>query len=164
MDAIEAMKKRASVRAYKPDAVPRAVLEEIVECGSRAPSAMGVHPWHFVVVTEKAMLRRIAASTDYGRFIADAPACIVVLCEEGEYYLEDGCAAVENILIAVTAHGLGACWVAGDKKDYAEAVRDMVGAPRGHRLIALLPLGHPASTVKPTKKPGPRDVLHWERY
>jgi nitroreductase len=164
MDAIEAMKKRASVRSYKPDAVPRAVLGEIVECGSRAPSAMAVHPWHFVVVTEKAMLRRIAQTTDYGRFIADAPACIVVLCEDGEYYLEDGCAAAENILIAVTAHGLGACWVAGDKKDYAEKIRDMLGAPRSHRLIALLPLGYPASTVKPAKKPGLAKVLHWERY
>ena len=164
MDAIEAIRKRASVRSYKRDPVPREVLEEIVGCGSRAPSAMGVHPWHFVVVTEKALLRKIAASTDYGRFIADAPACIVVLCEEGEYYLEDGCAAAENILIAVTAHGLGACWVAGDKKDYADEIRDMVGAPRSHRLIALLPLGYPTSAVKPTKKPGIAKVLHWERY
>jgi nitroreductase len=164
MDAIEAMKKRASVRSYKPDPVPREALEEIVECGSRAPSAMAVHPWHFVVVTDKAMLRKIAQTTDYGRFIADAPACIVVLCEDGEYYLEDGCAAAENILIAVAARGLGSCWVAGDKKDYAEAVRDMLGAPPNHRLIALLPIGYPASPVKPAKKPGLAKVLHWERY
>ena len=164
MDAIEAIKKRASVRTYKPDPVPREVLEELVECGRRAPSAMGVHPWHFVVVTEKAMLRRIAESTDYGRFIADAPACIAVLCEDGKYYLEDGCAAVENILIAVAAHGLGACWVAGDKKPYAGAVREVLGAPPSHRLIALLPIGYPTSTPKPKSKPGLDQVLHWERY
>ncbi|UCH35291.1 MAG: nitroreductase family protein [Armatimonadota bacterium] len=164
MDAIEAIRKRASVRAYKPDPVPREVLEELVECGNRAPSAMGVHPWHFVVVTEKAMLKKIAAATDYGKFIADAPACIVVLCEDGQYFLEDGCAAVENILIAVTAHGLGSCWVAGDKKTYAERIPRMLGAPANYRLIALLPVGYPTSTPKPKQKPGLAEVLHWEQY
>ena len=83
MDAIEAIRKRASVRAYKPDPLPREALEELVDCGRRAPSAMGVHPWHFVVVTERQALTALAAVTDYGRFIADAAACIVVLCEEG---------------------------------------------------------------------------------
>ena len=164
MNAIEAIKQRSSVRDYKPDPVPREVLEEIVKCGSRAPSAMAVHPWHFVVVTERAMLRKIAAATDYGEFIANAPTCIVVFCEDGTYYLEDGCAAVENILIAVTAHGLGSCWVAGDKKTYADDMRDLLGAPRNHRLIALLPVGYPASPVKPARKPGVAKVLHWERY
>lgn len=164
MDAIEAIRKRTSVRAYKPEPVPREVLEELVDCGRRAPSAMGIHPWHFVVVTDKAMLRKLADSTDYGRFIADAPACVVVLCEEGKYYLEDGCAAVENILIAAAAHGLGACWVAGDKKAYAEKVRDMVGVPANHKLVALLPVGYPAAEPKPKNKPGLDRVLHWERY
>jgi nitroreductase len=164
MDAIEAIKRRASVRSYKPDPVPREMLEELVDCGRRAPSAMGVHPWHFVVVTQKAMLRKIGESTDYGRFIADAAACIAVLCEDGKYYLEDGCAAVENILIAAAARGLGACWVAGDKKPYADAVRDLVGAPASHKLIALLPVGYSSSAPKPKSKPGLGQVLHWERF
>jgi len=164
MDAIEAIRTRASARSYKADPAPREVLEDLVDCGRRAPSAMGVHPWHFVVVTEKTTLRRIAESTDYGRFIADAAACIAVLCEEGKYYLEDGCAAVENILIAVTAHGLGACWVAGDKKPYADAVRDMLGAPASQKLVALLPIGYASSAPKPKSKPGLDQVLHWEHY
>ena len=164
MDAIEAIKQRASVRAYKPDPLPRELLEELVDCGRRAPSALGRHPWHFVVVTEKAMLRQIAESTDYGRFIADAAACIAVLCEEGTYYLEDGCAAVENILIAAAARHLGACWVAGDKKPYAQQVRDLLGAPAGQKLVALLPLGHPAGAPKPKQKPDLDQVLHWEKY
>ena len=70
----------------------------------------------------------------------------------------------ENILVAVTAHGLGACWVAGDKKPYADRVRDMLGAPRSHKLIALLPIGYPSSEPKPKSKPGLDQVLHWERY
>jgi len=164
MEAIEAIKSRASVRAYKPDPVPREVLQELVDCGRRAPSAMAVHPWHFVVVTQPDLRREIAGLTDYGRFIADAPACIVVLCEGGKYFLEDGCAAVENILIAASAHGLGACWVAGDKKAYAERVRDLLGAPESQRLVALLPVGYPASQPRPKDKPGLDKVLHWDKW
>jgi nitroreductase len=164
MDVIEAIRKRASVRAYKPAPVPREVLEALVDCGRRAPSALGHHPWQFVVVTERDRLREIAECTDYGRFIADAAACIAVLCEDGKYYLEDGCAAVENILIATVAHGLGACWVAGDKKPYADQVREILGAPASQKLVALLPVGFPATPPKPKSKPGLEKVLHWERY
>jgi len=164
MDAIEAIAKRTSVRAYKPQPLGREVLQELVDCGNRAPSAMGVHPWHFVVVTGRDALRKLGDATDHGKFIADAAACIVVLCEDGKYFLEDGCAAVENILIAVAARGLGACWVAGDKKPYAERIPELLGAPKTHRLVALLPVGFPATAPKPKKKPGLDQVLHWERY
>jgi nitroreductase len=48
--------------------------------------------------------------------IAQAAVCVAVLCKDTKYYLEDGCYASQNILVAARGHGLGACWVAGDKK------------------------------------------------
>jgi len=51
MDVIEAVKQRKSVRGYKPDPVPRQVLEQILEVASRAPSAMNTQPWEFNVLT-----------------------------------------------------------------------------------------------------------------
>ena len=116
MDAIEVLKTRRSVRAYKGEPVPRKVIEDIVDCGRLAATAVNIQPWEFVVVTDARMLRRIATATDYGKFIADAPMCVLVLCRDTKYYLEDGSAAAENILLASRAHGLGSCWVAGDKK------------------------------------------------
>jgi nitroreductase len=50
MDVIEAVKKRKSIRGYKPDPVPRQVLEQILESASRAPSAMNTQPWEFTVL------------------------------------------------------------------------------------------------------------------
>ena len=108
-------------------------------------------------------LRAVAAITDYGSFIAQAAACIVVLCKETKYYLEDGCNASQNILVAARAHGLGTCWVAGDKKPYAERIRRMVGAPDGYKLISLLAVGHPAEEPRKDKRPL-ASVLHWERF
>jgi len=163
MDAIEVLKTRRSVRAYKAEPVPRKIIEDVIDCGRLAATAVNIQPWEFVVVTEPAMLRKIADITDYGKFIADASACVLVLCAETKYYLEDGSAATENILLAARAHGLGSCWVAGDKKHYAPDICRLVGAPRGYRLVSLIPIGYPVETPEPAKRPL-AEVLHWEKY
>jgi nitroreductase len=163
MDCIEALKTRRSVRAYTGESVSREMIEDIIDCGRLAATANNLQPWEFIVVTEPAALRAMAAVTDYGSFIAQAAACIVVLCKETKYYLEDGCNASQNILVAARAQGLGACWVAGDKKPYAERIRRMVGAPEGHKLISLISIGHPAEEPRKDKRPL-SGVLHWERY
>jgi nitroreductase len=163
MDCIEALKTRRSIRAYTGEPVAREAIEDIIDCGRLAATAVNIQPWEFVVVTETEMLRAIARATDFGRFIAQAAVCVVVLCKDTKYYLEDGCNASQNILVAARAHGLGACWVAGDKKPYAEKVRRMIGAPDGSRLISLLPIGHPAEEPRKDKRPL-SDVLHWEKF
>ena len=163
MDAIECMKSRRSVRSYRPGDVAPEVLEDIVDCGRLAATAINIQPWHFVVVTDRERLRTIADMTDYGKFIASASACIAVLCEEGKYYLEDGSAATQNILNAARAHGLGSCWVAGDKKPYARDVARYLGAPEDVKLVSLVAIGHPDVIPEPEKKPLSQ-VLHWETF
>jgi len=163
MDAIEVLKTRRSVRAYKREAVPRKTIEDIVDCGRLAATANNIQPWEFVVVTDPEALRSIANTTDFGGFIADAPACVVVICRETQYYLEDGSAATKNILLVARAHGLGSCWVAEDKKPYAAEIRRLVGAPPGYKLISLIPIGYPAENPEKAKRPL-SDVLHWEKY
>jgi nitroreductase len=163
MDAIEVLKTRRSVRAYSSEPVPRKIIEDIIDCGRLAATANNLQPWEFVVVTEPEMLRRIADTTDHGKFIDQAGACVLVLCKEAKYYLEDCSAATENILLAARAHGLGSCWVAGDKKAYASDICRLVGAPRGYKLVSLIPMGYAAETPVQTKRPL-SDVLHWEKY
>ena len=163
MDAIEAIKTRRSVRKFKPDVVPRETVEDLVDCGRLAATAINIQPWEFVAVTDPEMRRRIADIADYGRFIADAPVCIIVLCKDTKYYLEDGSAATQNILVAARAHGLGSCWVAGDKKEYAGDIPKMLGAPPEYKLISMIAIGHPAHDPKPAKRPV-SEILHWERF
>ena len=43
--------ERRSIRGYKPDAVPKSVIDEIIEIAKRAPSSMNTQPWHFHAVT-----------------------------------------------------------------------------------------------------------------
>jgi nitroreductase len=89
--------------------------------------------------------------------------CIAVICREGGYYLEDGCNATQNLLLAAQALGLGSCWVAGDKKPYAVAVADLLGVPKDHRLVSLVAVGHAVSVPNPKKRPL-SEVLHWEKF
>lgn len=165
MDALTAIASRHSTRSFKHDPVSRDQLEAIVNAGRHAPTARGEQPWHFVVVAESAARKRIAELTEHGGpFLADAPACIAVFCKDGKYFLEDGCVAAENMLVAATALGLGSCWVAGDKKPYAQAVSNLLFAPAGMRLVCLLAVGHPSSGGQaPARKPL-AEVLHWERF
>jgi nitroreductase len=163
MDAIEALKTRRSVRSFKSDPVSQEVIEDIVDCGRLAATARNEQLWEFVVVTDVETRKRIADTTDFGKFIATSPVCIAVLCEDGKYYLEDGSAATQNILVAARAHGLGTCWVAGDKKPYAEKLRAILGAPEGHKLVSLVALGYPGESPSPAKREL-TEVLHWEKY
>jgi len=79
MDAIEVLKTRRSVRTYKGESVPRKIIEDIVDCGRLAATPVNIQPWEFVAVTDPEVLHRIANTTDYGKFVADArsgcPSC-----------------------------------------------------------------------------------------
>lgn len=166
VDTLEAIKKRKSIRQFEALEVEREVIEEIIDCARAAPSAVNRQPWEFVVITDAEKRQKIAALTDYGGFIAQAPVCVAIVCKESTYYLEDGSAATENILLAATAHGLGSCWVAGDKKGYANEVLNLLGVPaKGYRLVSLVPIGHSRSFGgEPTPKRPLEDVIHWERW
>jgi len=139
-------------------------LKKLIDAARYAPSARNIQPWEFVVVTDGKKLKKIAEITDYGKFIADAAACVVVLCDSNEkYFLEDGCNASMNILLAAKNYGIGSCWVAGHKKEYVGKIKKLLGVPEKYEVISLLALGYPAENPKP-KKRSLNDVLHWEKF
>lgn len=164
MDAIECLKTRRSVRSYLPEPVPEAVIEDIVDAARLAATARNEQLWEFVAVTDPAMREKLAGIMEFGKFIAEAPLCIVVLCKDGKYYIEDGSAATQNILLAARAHGLGSCWVAGDKKPYADQVCKLLGAPQGYKLVASVAIGKPAGEIRTPSKRSLKEVLHWEKF
>ena len=165
MDALEALKNRRSVRRYLPRKVPRSDIEALIEAARFAPSADNAQPWEFVVVTAQKTREQIAALGDNAAFLENAPACVAVFCRHTEHSIEDGCAAVQSILIAATARGLGSCWIAGAGMEYAPQVAKLLKARGHHHLIALVALGFAAgeSTLRPAKRL-PGDVCHWESF
>lgn len=158
------IKSRHSVRKFKPDPVNDLVIRDAMECAARAPSAMNIQPWLFGVIRNKEMLRKIAQATDNGKFIADAPLCIAVFGEKSEkYYLEDCCAATENLILGLLAYGINSCWVAGEKKPYSETIRSLLGVPEKYTLVSLVAAGCP-SEMNITKKKESKQIVFFEEF
>lgn len=163
LDAIRALKTRRSVRKYTDQPVSRELLSEMVDCARLAATARNEQPWEFVVVTDEAERKVIADLTDYGKHIASAGACVAVFCRDSKYYVEDGSAATQNLLVAAHALALGTCWIAGDKKDYAQPIAEYLKVPGDYKLVALVSVGFPDET--PTRpKRSLEEVLHWGKF
>jgi nitroreductase len=158
------IKSRHSIRKFKPDSVGDLVIADALECALRAPTAMNIQPWLFGVLKDKTTLAKIAGLTDNGRFIADCPLCFAVFGEKSQkYYLEDCCAATENLILALQAHGVGSCWVAGDKKPYADEVRKLLGVPEEYTLVSLVAAGSPAD-ISITRKKEMKHIAFFETF
>jgi nitroreductase len=161
LDALEAIRKRRSIRKYTADAIPKADLETIVDAGRLASTGSNRQPWDFVVVTDRTMIDQFKAA---GAWIGKAGAVIVVVMDPvSRWWVEDGAAAIENMLLAGTALGYGACWVEGDALPREAQFKTLLGVPNEKRVMALIPVGVAAETPTPEKKPL-GEVLHWEKY
>jgi len=161
MEALEAILKRRSVRSYAGDPIPREDLEKIVDAARLAPSGYNRQPWEFIVVTDRSVIDKLKIAA---LWMEDAGAIIAVVMEtSSEFWLEDGSAAVENILIASTALGYGSCWLQGDTEPREEELKEHLGVPDDKKLLTLVPIGVPSEWPTKEKKPL-SEVLHWERY
>ncbi|MCM8805278.1 MAG: nitroreductase family protein [Candidatus Omnitrophica bacterium] len=160
---LDVIKERRSIRAFKVTPISINILKDIIDCARLAPTARNLQPWTFVVITEEKTIKKIAEATDYGKFLAQAPCCILVFCEDTKYYLEDGSAATENILLAAKAYGIGSCWIAGDKKPYVKKISEIVNAPENQKLVSIIALGYPDEQPCPPKK-SLDEVIRWEHW
>ncbi len=163
MDFWEVVEQRRSIRRFRPDRdVPPETVERILRAAIAAPSAGNRQPWHFYVVREPQSKEWLARAAYNQRFVAEAPVVVVVCADPGQsagrygqrgsslYCLQDTAAAVENMLLAVTALGLGACWV-GAFDEVAAATA--LGLPPHLRPVAMVPIGHPAERRSSRRTP-----------
>jgi nitroreductase len=168
VETYEAILTRRSIRRFKDQTVSREQIEKLLEAARWAPSAGNLQPWIFVVVTAEETRAELSKAALGQRFVAEAPAVIGVAAAPPEdspygsrgrdlYCLQDTAAAVQNILLAAHAVGLGACWVgAFDDDDVARAL----GLGPGERPVALVPVGVPAQEGRPHRRPL-AEVVRW---
>ena len=114
MDTIKAIRDRRSIRKYKPDDVEEEDLQIILQAGRWAPSASNKQPWHFIIIRNPEMRKKLADIHNYGRFMKESSVVIVALGDPAKhprYHLADPHQAVQNMLLAAHSLGLSTCWM-----------------------------------------------------
>jgi nitroreductase len=161
MEALEAIRKRRSVRKYTGEPIPKEDLLQIVDAGRLAATGHNKQPWEFIIVTDRAMIEQLKVAAQW---MEKAAAIIAVVMDpSSQWWVEDGSAAIENMLIASTALGYGSCWLEGYTLPREKELKELLGIPEDKRLLTLLPVGVPVEW--PTREKKPLDeVARWERY
>ena len=161
MDTLEAIRRRRSIRDYTGEPIPKADLEIIVGAGHLAATGGNRQPWDFIVVTDRTTIEQLKA---HRTWIEKAGAVIIVIMDPASrWWVEDGAAAIENMLLAATAIGYGTCWVEGDISRREEELKTLLNVPEEKRMMAMISVGVGAETPTPEKK-SLEQVLHWEKY
>lgn len=151
-DFLDLMYQRRSIREYTDEKVSDAQVENILQAAMAAPSAQNLRPWHFVVVRKRKTLDKLARVHKYAYMLEQAPLAIIV-CGDQEvserHWVEDTCAATQNILLAASAVGLGGVWISlYPKKKHQKYVRDLLDIPDHVGVLCALAVGHPAEEKK----------------
>ena len=165
MDFWQAIYSRRSIRRFKPDPVPRELIDQVLHAGIWAPSSCNYQMWDLVVVDDPAINSELAQISAQ---MGNAPVNIVVaygrgFSEENFANVQSAAALIENMSLAAGVLGLGSFWITqvGD----ADGLRAKVGLPRDRWVVAVLALGYPKLT--PAKGPKRRplsQVAHYNHY
>jgi nitroreductase len=165
MEFFTVIKKRQSYRGgYQDISIPRNDLEKIVQAGLDAPSGKNAQTTEFVIVDEPALVKKIGGLHQNNKAVQQASAFVACICDkepeaiyEGySFQIEDCAAAVENVLLSITAMGYASVWVDGWLRvdGRAEKIGQLLGLPEGKYIRVLLPVGTPSEAYKqPDKKP-----------
>ena len=161
MDTLKAIGERYSYRGmYKDAPVPREDLTKIMEAGLAAPSGCNTQTTTLVGLDDMGLIKRVAGHLNKPNF-ASAPAAVCVFTQRIPGYadvyfnVQDYAAAIENMLLAITALGYASCWVEGYITGDGQIGKQMakeLGAPDNYEFVAYLPVGVPAEPISRAKK------------
>ncbi len=152
-NAFDLILSRRTVRQFKPEPVPRALLERLVDAGRLAPSAANLQPLEFVLVDEPTVRDEVFPCLKWAAYIAPAgnpapgrepAAYIVVLVNTAvreKMFEYDVGAAHENMILAAAAEGVASCWLLSIDRD---RLRGILGVPESRKIDSVLALGYPA--------------------
>lgn len=157
-EALNAIMSRRSIRSYEQRTVEPEQIETLLRAAMAAPSAGNQQPWRFVVVTLREQLDALAKTSPYAGMLERSPLAIVVCGETtGEkhpgYWVEDCSAAMENLLLAAHAIGLGGVWLGF----YPDEVRDSAASgllrlPPTFHVLGVASIGFPAEEKPPAER------------
>ena len=169
MEFAELVRKRYSVRAYRPDPVPEPVLARVLEAGRLAPTAANRQPFRILVIHTAGRQEELAKM--YHRpWFSQAPLVLGVCCLPAEAWVRrdgknygdvDAAIVMDHLVLAAASEGLGTCWVGAFDPP---AVREVLGLPSGVEPVAFTPLGYADDKASEKKRKSLEELLRRERW
>jgi nitroreductase len=169
MDVSEAIRNRRSVRKYQTRNIENDKLDRVLEAGRLAPSARNLQEWRFVVVRDGSRRKRLAEAAKGQTFVGEAPAVIAACATVTDYVMTCGqltypidlAIALEHMVLAAAAEGLGTCWIGAF---YEEEVKKVLNIPPEVRVVALLPIGYPDESPSPRPRKEMKEIVAFETW
>ncbi len=149
MDILKAIKTRRTIRLFKQDPVSDELLTGLIEAGRCAPSGANCQPLEYMVINDSRMLDGVFAQLAWAGYVkpkrtppADLrPTAYIVVLVNGDISSDgtaDAAAAIENILLAAWAKGIGSCWIGSVKRD---ELRKILALPDNYSIDSVIALG-----------------------
>lgn len=172
---------RRSIRKYRENSVSVEVVQKIINESTLAPSAGNEQPWKFIIVNNKAMLKRIsddckknilariaANPDDYAKkyqsmlqnesfnVFYNAPCLVMILGFSHLKNLYVDCAlAASYLMMAAASIGLGTCWVNFGTEIHDPEIINELGIPDNCTIVAPIILGYPEKIPAAPKRKEP---------
>lgn len=171
--AFDAIINRRSIRKYEDKDVSEQDILELLNAARWAPSWANRQEWRFVIVREEAIkeqLKGTLAETNPARKHGfNAPVLIVICAEKDEatihqnkpYYLVDAGSAMQNLMLAAVAKGLGTCWIGSFDENRARKILDI---PESVTIVGYTPVGYPAQKPDPRPRKELDELIHYEKW
>ena len=165
MSLIDVLLSRRSIRRFENKEVPKDVLDRILEAGRQSPSSANRQPYHFIVLTDAEIKKKLSGGM-FNRFIQHSHATIVGCANTGailtgKWSIVDTTIALQNMVIAAWALGVGSCWI-GDFKE--EEVKDLLKIPNNWKVVALIALGYPAEHPGPKNRKPISEIVSYNKF
>ncbi|MBN1961818.1 MAG: nitroreductase family protein [Deltaproteobacteria bacterium] len=170
-EAIELFISRRSIRSYQEREVSEEQIRAMLDAAMCAPSAVATDPWRFVVLRTPEQKAAVASGLPHGKMLANASVGFAVCGEIASahtqhisYLIQDCSAAIENLLLAAHAMGLGAVWLGvHPREDRIAHVSKTLNLPEGIIPISCIAVGYPAEK-KPARSRYNKQYIHWEHW
>lgn len=173
MDVISAIKRRREITKFRPDPIPRDMIDTLLQSLYFAPSGNNLPSREFILIQEKDTLKALAETTPYMKWLEQASIGIAIISNPkvSKYWLQDASIAGGYLWLTAVSLGLGAAWGAvyhsedeAESKNRENYARKQLDIPDYYRVVAVLGMGYPAKEP-PAKEMYPiEQVLHQEKF